>query len=166
MSEPHDELARLLSPPPDAGADRVRREQTLAATIRILHRKRCVQPFVLAAGGVALFAAGGVTGWVAKPIPPSQGLVVPPPPTQLPSPRPVEVEPLPAERLELNAELADDPSDAARLFREAGDRFLTARDYENAARCYRRHLSVADADTLKVSGSDSWMLHSMKTPDR
>lgn len=117
------------------------------------------------AGAVAVFAVGGVVGWVVKPT--AAAVVVPPPvPAEPIAPVPSEVEPLTAERLELNAELADDPTESARLYREAGDRFLTDRDYENAARCYRRHLAVADADTQKVRTSDSWMLHTMKVPAR
>lgn len=114
-----------------------------------------------------LFVGGGVCGWLVKP---TQATVVKSPSSKAePSPvstPPPESDPLSAEKLELRAELADDPAEAARLYRTAGDRFLSDRDYENAARCYRRHLSVADAESQKVSASDSWMLTTMKVPPK
>jgi hypothetical protein len=167
MIEPPEDLAPLLGPVPPVAPDPVRREHTLRATTNALRRGRTVRGGVLVFGAAVLFLAGGVAGWLAKPTP--AVVELPAPPASVPaaeSARPVEVEPPTAERLELRAELADDPADAARLYREAGDRFLTARDYENAARCYRRHLGVADAEALKVSASDSWMLHTMKRPVR
>jgi len=130
----------------------------------LLRRGRVLRRLGVGLAAVGVFASGGVVGWFAKPTPPKVVLISREPVTEHPAPTPPTepAEPLTAERLELNAELADDPSDAARLFREAGDRFLSDRDYENAARCYRRHLAVADAEGRKASASDSWMLLTMK----
>jgi hypothetical protein len=166
VSEPPDDLAGLLGPPPGSSDDPCRRARTFAATTRTLRRRRALRQLAFVAGAIGLFAAGGGVGWVVKPTPPAEVVVARPATPQPVAPLPVEAEPLTAERLELQGELADDPNDAARLYREAGDRFLTARDYENAARCYRRHLAVADADARKASAADSWMLHTMKTPAR
>jgi hypothetical protein len=159
MTEP-DDLTPLLVPP-SATPDPIRRQARLRKTAGVIRRRRWVRRGVIGVAAVALFAAGGVVGWVAKPTPVVPPLVVPPEP-ETPVAPPPPAEPQSAEKLELLAELADDPTTAARLYREAGDRFLTDRDYENAARCYRRHLSVADADTQRVNSSDSWMLHTMK----
>ena len=168
MSEPPDDLTSLLGPVPATAPDPSRRLETFQRTVGTLRRGRHLRRVLVVVAAVWLFAAGGITGWLAKPIPVAVGELPSLPPTR-PSPetsRPVEVEPPSGERLELRAELADDPADAARLYREAGDWFLNGRDYENAARCYRRHLSVANADALKESASDSWMLHTMKSPVR
>ena len=168
MSEPADDLAGLLGPVPARAPSPSRREMTYRKVVGALRRGRQQRRVLAAVAAVGLFVAGGITGWLAKPT--SVAVAEPPsPPPSRPAPettRPVEVEPLSAEQLELRAELADDPADAARLYREAGDRFLNGRDYENAARCYRRHLSVADDEALKASASDSWMLHTMKSPVR
>lgn len=167
MTEPPDDLAGVLRPL-FADPDAVRRQAVLRQTAGVLRRRVFVRRGLTAVAAVALFAAGGVVGWVAKPT--SAPVVVNVPPEQAPpptSPRPeTEAKPLSAEQLELRAELTDDPADAARLYREAGDRFLTDRDYDNAARCYRRHLSAADADGRKVSADDSWLLMSLKSPLR
>lgn len=167
MSDHADDLADVFASVPLSAPDPTRQESTFRATAGVLRRARGFRRGVAGLGAVAIFAAGGAVGWLAKPTPPHVPIVSPvpapaPPPTTPTAPP----EPLTAERLELLAELADEPSEAARLYREAGDRFLTDRDYENAARCYRRHLSAADADGRQLSASDSWMLQTMKTPVR
>lgn len=160
MTDPTDALGAVPAGKPDAA----RREATLKATTRLLRRGRVLRRLGVGLAAVGVFASGGVVGWFAKPTPPKVVVISREPVTEHPAPTPPTepAEPLTAERLELNAELADDPSDAARLFREAGDRFLSDRDYENAARCYRRHLAVADAEGRKASASDSWLLLTMK----
>lgn len=168
MNEPPDELAGVLGPVPATPPDPARRVNTLSATVRTLHRGRQLRRALVVAGVVVSFIGGGVSGWLAKPTPLTVVVIASHEPDATPpnKPLPVEIE-LTPEQLELRAELADDPSAAARLFREAGDRFLTdRRDYENAARCYRRHLAVADDHARKESASDSWMLHTMKSPAR
>lgn len=168
MSEPPDELAGVLGSVQTTPSDPVRRANTLSVTTRTLHRGRRLRRALVVAGVVVSFVGGGVSGWLVKPTPPTVVVVASGEPDAVPPSKllPVEVE-LTPEQLELRAELADDPFATARLFREAGDRFLTdRRDYENAARCYRRHLAVADDDTRKASASDSWMLHTMKFPAR
>jgi len=168
VNEPPDDLASVLGPVPVPLSDPARRADTLAVTTRILHRGQRVRRGLVAAGVVVSFVAGGVSGWLVKPAAPVMVFNSPDPDIVPPSNPPTVIEePLTPEELELRAELSDNPAETARLFREAGDRFLTVRrDYENAARCYRRHLSVADADVQKVSASDSWMLHTMKSPAR
>jgi hypothetical protein len=164
MTDPTDALGVVPAGTPDVA----RREATLKATVGVIRRGKPLRRLGAGLLAVGVFTSGGVVGWFAKPTQPSVVVISPEPVTEHPAPAPPSepAEPLTAERLELNAELADDPADAARLFRQAGDRFLTDRDYENAARCYRRHLAVADADGRKVSASDSWMLLTMKVPVR
>lgn len=168
MTDPPDDLAGILRPA-DATHDPARREAVLRRTVGVLRRRLLFRRGLMAAAAAALFAGGGVVGWVAKPTP--VAVVVSPPEVAPPEPpavgQPADSKPLTAAELELQAELADDPAVAARLFREAGDRFLTAdRDYDNAARCYRRHLSAADVEARKASSDDSWLLLSLKTPVR
>lgn len=167
MTDPTDDLAGVLRPA-DATPDPARREAVLRRTVGVLRHLVLYRRWLVLAGAVALFAGGCVVGWVAKPTP---VVVVVSPPEVAPPDTPAVIrradpKPLTASELELEAELADDPSDAARLFREAGDSFLTDRDYDNAARCYRRHLNAADADARKASADDSWLLMSLKTPAR
>lgn len=163
-----DDLTPLLGPGPGVVPDPARREASLRATLSVRRRSQLIGRGLVALSALGVFGAGGVVGWYVKPAADPVPVVSPElqnePPTTPPPAAPTE--PPSAERLELMAELADEPSEAARLFREAGDRFLTDRDYENAARCYRRHLSVADADGRKASAADSWMLHTMKVPAR
>jgi hypothetical protein len=167
MTDPPDDLAGVLRPV-YAAPDPTRQAAVLRQTAGILRRRGLFRRGVLVAGAVVLFAVGGVVGWVVKPTPtPVEVNVAPeqPSPPAMPS-QASETKADTAEELELRAELADDPADATRLFREAGDRFLTDRDYDNAARCYRRHLSAADAEARKVSADDSWLLLSLKSPLR
>ncbi|HKB03192.1 MAG TPA: hypothetical protein VKD90_13280, partial [Gemmataceae bacterium] len=68
----------------------------------------------------------------------------------------------PAE-LELEAEKAAVKAESARLFREAGDRYLRDyADYRAALRCYRNFLDEADPDTLTILADDTWLLTSLK----
>jgi hypothetical protein len=62
----------------------------------------------------------------------------------------------------VRAELADDPAESARGYRAAGDRYLDAQDYPNAARCYRIYLDRAGATALNPRPGDSWLLISVK----
>jgi hypothetical protein len=70
--------------------------------------------------------------------------------------------PLSASEAELRAELADDRTEAARLYRLAGDAFLRAEDYRNATRCYRLHLARGGDSALSLEAGDSWLLTSLK----
>jgi hypothetical protein len=64
---------------------------------------------------------------------------------------------------ELRAELADDPTEAARLYRMAGDKYLGDRaDYANATRCYRLYLIRAGDAGLTPEPTDTWLLTSLK----
>ena len=63
---------------------------------------------------------------------------------------------------ELQAEQMDDPAEAAKLYRAAGDRFLDREDYRNATRCYRLFLARAGDNGLSPEKGDSWLLTSLK----
>jgi hypothetical protein len=127
--------------------------------------------------GVALvFAVGGAAGWVLKPTPEREVVtvtVVRPMPVAVVLPAPVPEPPAPTDTpvspavLELLAEQANTPAEAAKLYRSAGDRYLTdAGDYEQAVRCYRLYFRHAGDAGASVSAGDSWLLMSLKSSIR
>ena len=66
-------------------------------------------------------------------------------------------------RVQLCMVAVDDVPTAAKLYRQAGDAFLTAeQDYANAARCYRLFLARGGDNALSPEPSDSWLLTSLK----
>ena len=166
-----DDLDRLLGPPAGEPDDRLRatiRERT----VRMIARRRWWRHGRQVALAAGLFAAGVGVGWAGKPSPPT--LAAPEPeviavpvlvPVAPPSPPPAQY--LTADRVELNAEQAADRVIAARLYRQAGDLYLTdAGEPGQAARCYRLHLQHAGPAGLAVEPSDSWLLSSLKTQRR
>jgi hypothetical protein len=176
MSDPRDDLDELLTPrpgPEPAGL----REALFARTTRRLARARWSRRLAAVAAAAAVFAAGGAIGWHAKPdrvvvdrVPGEPVFVfVPQPVPVIPevTPDPPRPEPRPAPasatEAELLAEQCDDPAEAARLYRLAGDRYLNDRqDYANAARCYRMFLARAGDAGLSPEPGDTWMLTSLK----
>ena len=65
--------------------------------------------------------------------------------------------------LELEAEKTLVKAESARLFREAGDRYVHDRaDYQSALRCYRNFLDEADPEARIVTPEDTWLLTSLK----
>jgi hypothetical protein len=174
MSDPHDELDELLSPKPGGERPGMRAE-LFDRTGRQLARARLVRRLARAAAAVAVFAAGGLAGWAAKPGRVSVERVPSPPevvaiPVVVPvvtsgevtSPGSPVVSTHPG-KLEQQAELADDPAGAARLYRLAGDAYLNDRqDYRNAARCYRLFLARAGDAGLSPEPGDTWLLTSLK----
>ncbi|HJZ59480.1 MAG TPA: hypothetical protein VKE74_31340, partial [Gemmataceae bacterium] len=130
----------------------------------------------------AVFILGGVAGRGLKshppqaieplPLPrevaPEVVTVVVPVPVPVPAPEPsgrvaATPDPPTAAAAELRAEQADDPNEAARLYRLAGDRYLNdLNDYTNAARCYRLFLARAGDAGLTPEPGDTWLLTSLK----
>jgi hypothetical protein len=162
-----DDLETLLSPV-DGGTMPCRGELLVAST-RILRRRFLVRRIGGALGVAAIFFAGATAGWFLNPQPAERKVVElvyvdrPAAPAVKEAPR-VEPAPLSPNDLELQAELSDDKAKVARLYREAGDKYLTEiHDYGQAARCYRLHLKAADAAEQQVSANDSWLLMSMKS---
>jgi hypothetical protein len=120
---------------------------------------------VVAAGVLAVFALGFGSAWILKPVPEREVVFVPKvePPQDV---TPVEPRGPSAGQLEVKAELSDDRAEVARLYREAGDKYLTdEKDYAQAARCYQLFLQAADEEAKKVSVSDSWLLLTLKVPN-
>ena len=65
--------------------------------------------------------------------------------------------------LELLAEQTPEKAEAARRFRQAGDRYLREfADYRAALRCYRNFLDEADPADRAVAPDDTWLLTSLK----
>lgn len=155
----------LLTPRPASANDALRAEllgQT-AQRVRLVYRARLATRVGVC---LACFAAGvGITFLRPAPEPRVVYVEVPGPPvadaTDSPVERPSVVVLSPAD-LELQAEQASAKAESARLFREAGDRYLRDyADYRAALRCYRNCLD-ADPDALTVLPDDTWLLTSLK----
>jgi hypothetical protein len=179
MTDPHDELDELLTPRPAAEPSAEFRDALRRRTgWQLVWRRRGHRIRVLVAVA-AVFASGVAVGsaWKRAPAPAQRNLlfrlaqpevvvvpVVVPVPASEPRPVPSSPEaPLTAGQYEVRAELADDPAEAARLYRLAGDRYLNdLEDYRNAARCYRLFLARAGDAGLSPAPGDTWLLTSLK----
>ncbi|HEX4611611.1 MAG TPA: hypothetical protein VH092_25675 [Urbifossiella sp.] len=177
MTDP-DDLESLLVPRPAPAPRPDFDAALLARTERALARGRRARQLSRAAAVAAVFAAGGLAGWVVKPAPPERLVpapaqievvtvpVVVPVPVAASDPGPVaasDPEPATAAAAELLAEQADDPARAARLYQLAGDKYLLdAQDFRNAGRCYRLFLTRAGDGGLSPTPADSWLLVELK----
>ena len=158
----------LLTPRPPAANDALR-AAVLDQTTRRLRLARRARLMARVGLCVTCFAAGLGTA-LLRPAPEPQVVYVPVR-EELPaavktenkdeSPPPRAIARSPAE-LELEAEQALVRAESARLFREAGDRYLREyADYRAALRCYRNSLD-ADPVALTISPDDTWLLTSLK----
>ena len=179
MIEPNDDLERLLAP--RAGTEPAGlRDALFARTERRLVRRLLVRQVAKIAAVAAVFVIGTIVGWATKQEP-ARGMpevaaeavpvaVVVPVPVPVPQPPPEPSGPVArtpdpptASEAELRAETADDPKEAARLYRLAGDKYLNDRsDYANAVRCYRLYLARAGDAGLTLEPGDTWLLISVK----
>lgn len=173
-----DDLGRLLGSPA-ADTDERLKAVIRRQTLRTVGRRRWVRRGGKLATAAGLFLAGLSFGWVGKPgrttvqvvrvelpAPPPEVVTVPVlVPVSPPKPPPPENPYRTADRLEQAAEQADDPAEAARLYRLAGDTYLTdAAEPGQAARCYRLFLQHAGSAGLAVDAkADSWLLMSLKS---
>jgi hypothetical protein len=153
----------LLTPTPGPVPDV---DAIVRRTGPVLRRRLWLRRGRTAAGVAAVFAGGVGTGWLTMPDPVTElqyvrvPVPVPVPESGVLAKQPADAGRSPAE-LELAAEATDDRTESARLFREAGDKFLTdANDIASATRCYVNHLS--EAGDAKVSAADSWLLMRLK----
>jgi hypothetical protein len=180
MTDPRDELDELLAPPSAVRASPDLRDAVLHRTERVLARARLLRRVTTAGLFALVFVGGGAAGWVAKPEPvrvepvPTAAevvtvpVVVPvpaePPALHLPvPPSPMRTEPETAGQAELLAEQADDPGEAARLYRLAGDKYLNdSQDFQNSARCYRLYVARAGDSGMSPEPADTWLLTSIK----
>ena len=154
----------LLSAKPQAANDRLRTE-VLARTMRCIRVARRVRMASRVGICVLCFAAGAIAMWVqSSPEPRTVYVeVAVEVPAKSEPPAPAASAPVSPVALELAAEQLVEKAEAARRFREAGDRYLRdAADYQSALRCYRYFLDGADPADLVVSPSDSWLLTSLK----
>jgi hypothetical protein len=178
MTDPDDDVDALLTPRPGSPSAELRDALLRQTSRRLLWARRLRQALTATAAAV-LFAGGLAAGWYAKPVPspapvptPEPETVTVPVPVVIPVPTPVPAdesrpaspaEVVTAPQAELKAELADDPAEAARLYRLAGDKYLTDRqDHRNAARCYRLFLARAGDAGLSPDPADTWLLTSLK----
>lgn len=142
------------------------RAELLASTTGVVRRKAYVRRAAKALSVLAIFALGSVAGWALKPTEVRTVFVEVEAPPKVVEPPPVVSEQavVSLDDLEQQAELTNDKAMVAKLYRQAGDRYLSeVRDYRHAARCYRLYLNAAAADERRVAASDSWLLISMKT---
>jgi hypothetical protein len=171
MNDTDDDLARWLAPPPPVPENPDTREALMDHARRAIQRQLWLRRSVRVCAGVLLLAVGGSLGWFLKPTPAPTVVkeivyvpqAVPPPPAP-PEPSPTPAPTLSARQLELKAEMSDDREEVAKLYREAGDKYLKdEREPGEAARCYRLHLQHAGTPALTVNTADSWLLIEMKT---
>lgn len=158
----------LLTPGPVTGNDRLKAD-LLAHTsrrVRTAWRVRVVGRGLIC---LACFVAGVVTTFLRPaPEPRTEYVVVREPPVATAPGSPAEPKQPPAPalspaELELAAEQAPAPAEAARKFREAGDRYLREyADYQAALRCYRNFLDGAEPADKAVAPDDTWLLTSLK----
>jgi hypothetical protein len=175
MTEANDDLNEILAPKPGQPATGLR-EKLLRQTKTRLVRQRWIRRSFRIGAVAAVFLAGGLTGWLARPSPLPEPLPAQVPdvvfvPVIVPVPTPVEsgssgtqeiTRQLSGSETELQAEQEDDPKAAARLYKLAGDAFLRDQDYPNATRCYRVFLVRAGDVALSINPDDSWLLTSLK----
>lgn len=183
MNEPHDDLEVLLSLKPGDEPTALRETLFMWTDRRVAwnRRVRFVPKAVgLTMGVLAVFVLGVVAGRVPnQTTTPKNDLldnvsvihevvtvvvVVPVPQPSDPSvPIAKSPDPATASDAEVRAELADDPQEAARFYRTAGDKYLNdAGDFPNAARCYRLFLARAGSAGLNPESGDTWLLTSLK----
>ncbi len=161
----------LLSPKP-ATANEALKADVLARTARRIRMAAWRRRALAAVACLACFGLGWATTYL-RPAPTPEVVRIEVPVAQAPvadapgSPARPPVEP-PARKLspaeiELAAEQVPNKAEAARRFREAGDRYLKElADYRAALRCYRNFLDEADPADRVVSPDDTWLLTSLK----
>jgi len=183
MTEPQDDLDDILAPKPAAECAGLRETLFVQTEHRLARRlmMRRVGKLTAALTAVATVFVVGVVAGSATRTPREQVVhtdrptvwvevvtVVVPVPVPVPAPDPsariaATPDPPTAAAAELRAEQADDPNEAARLYRLAGDRYLNdLDDYPNAARCYRLFLARAGDAGLTPEPGDTWLLTSLK----
>jgi hypothetical protein len=176
MNDTNDDLGEFLTPKPAQPSSELR-EKLLRRTESRLVRQRWVDRGIRIGVIAAIFLVGGLTGWLIRlPFSPATPEVAEPEVVFIPVPvvLPVDqtensstvrneaIQILSGSHSELQAEQADDPRDAARLYKLAGDAFLREQDYSNATRCYRIHLLQGGDTALSLTPEDSWLLTSLK----
>jgi len=160
----------LLTPRPVPANDSLK-AAVLARTARRVRRTAWHRRAAGAGAGLACFALGWMTTYL-RPAPEPEVIRVEVPVAQAPvadapgSLPPKEEPPAPKlspAELELAAEQAPEKAEAARRFREAGDRYLREfADYRAALRCYRNFLDEAAPPDRAVAPDDTWLLTSLK----
>jgi hypothetical protein len=177
MTDPADDLSEVLAPQPGASSPALR-DALLRATERRLVRGRWARRLTRVAAVAAVFFVGGAAGWLARPerqrvvevagetrtvaVPVPVPVLVPQPGVDTLGSPGTPGTLLAAGEAELRAEQANEPAEAAKLYRAAGDAFLRDQDYTNATRCYHLYLARGGDSALSVNRDDSWLLTSLK----
>lgn len=158
-----DTLEDLLGP--GDGSPSPRREAMRRATTRRVHFALWARRTRWAVLLGAAYLAGVFTPW-ARPEPTMVPVIVPMvTPAESPEPTVPILARLSPSRLEMAAEEAmPRPAESARLYREAGDLYLSeAGDIASAARCYRLYLAAAMPPERVPVPADNWLMFSMKS---
>lgn len=167
-----DELLTPMPGPTNAALKAAVLDRTARRVRRRVWRRRAT----LAIAGLACFGLGWATTLLRpRPAPEVVRVEVPAPVAHVPGSPAVdpasgghsrpEAAPktLSPSELELAAEQVVDRAEAARRFREAGDRYLRElANYPAALRCYRNFLDGAAAPDRAVAPDDTWLLTSLK----
>lgn len=170
MSAPEpDDLSDLLAPKPGAESPALRDELFRRTTraLRVRRWARSAAKLVVAAALlVSAFALGRSSAPRGPDVMPAvlrvEFVAVPVPVPVLPESPELPPTARTARALEQDAEQADGMA-SARLYREAGDAFLSVEsDHANAARCYRLFLARAGDAGRSLEVNDSWLLVSLK----
>ena len=151
----------LLTPRPRPANDGLR-EDLGRRTARLVRIRARISFAGRALVPVACFLGGLAVAWLRPtPEPRVEYVTVE---VEVPTPAPVPPSPPPSPAdLELRAEQLTVKADAARLYREAGDRYLRDwADHRAALRCYRNFLDIAAADDLAAARDDTWLLTTLK----
>jgi hypothetical protein len=149
-----DSLDELLMPSVGRVDDAVRQE-VLARTTRVLHRRRWVAHLRRLACLAACYVAGLLTMYDFRPEPSPS----PPQPTGAPTSPPSG----PASALALEWQAIDHPEQAGPVYQAAGDRYLAEdADPGAAARCYGSALSAGASESLTIEPNDSWLMMAIK----
>jgi hypothetical protein len=158
----NDDLDDILRPKEVPVSTAERQKLLLTSTMAQLKRTRRFNQVRSAALWSAVFLLGVSLGWLGLQRDHTQQAIQTAPQANEPEVPPL----LTAAQLELQAEKSDDPAQSAKLYRQAGDRFLEAQDLRSALRCYRIHLNEGGPDVLAVLASDSWLLMNLKTTNQ
>jgi hypothetical protein len=177
MIDPNDDLDEILAPRQGQPSTELREELLRQIETRLV-RQRWLRGCGRMGAIASIFLGGALTGWMVRPTPHHETVIVTQPevvfipvPVAIPVITPSEnvssgapeiAQKLSGPQTEMQAELADDPKAAARLYKLAGDAFLRDQDYSNASRCYRLYLVRAGDTALSLEPDDSWLLTSLK----
>jgi hypothetical protein len=178
MTDPHDPLDGLLSPPamPEDHAlrarlryetsQRVSRRRPIFRLARVAAAAACLAVCLLALRGVMVLLIPAADPQRPRQISLSGNLF--PPGQANPAPNPEAPAPSPPSPAALEWAAFDSPAaERPARYLEAGDQYLEeAQDYAGALRCYRQAMESGDPAALEVDPDDNWLVMALKRDQR